>query len=77
MLKEKKLPLESDFFRAQVTCLSSLLGRFQRSQLFLMCLISNLTIINSRFVAAKTAVQWQPYHQRASFVAAAFYISFR
>ena len=77
MWKENKLPFESESFRAQVTYLSSLLERFQSIQLFLMFLISNFTIINSRFVAGKTAVQWQPYHQRASFVAAAFYISFR
>ena len=40
----RKLPLESESFRAQVTCLSSLLGRFQKSQLFLLYLISNLTV---------------------------------
>ena len=32
----RKLPLESESFRAQVTCLSSLLGHFQKSQLFLL-----------------------------------------
>ena len=31
----RKLPLQSESFRAQVTCLSSLLGRFQKSQLIL------------------------------------------
>ena len=33
------------------TYLSSLFGRIQRSQLCLMCLIINLTILNSRFMA--------------------------